>query len=68
MGRLIHNFITILFIFVLAGVSMNLVDSFYKIGSYANLLILSIFPVVFAEFVLSLVNLTLTRFFKLAIW
>lgn len=68
LGRLIHNLITALFIFILIGISLNLVDGFYQIGSYLNLIILSVFIVFFAEFALSLINLILSKIFKLSLW
>lgn len=67
-GRLIHNLITALFIFILIGISLNLVDKYYQIGSYSNLIILSVFIVFLAEFTLSLINLILSKVFKMSLW
>ncbi|PRY89529.1 hypothetical protein CLW00_1024 [Mongoliibacter ruber] len=68
LGRMIHNLITALFIFLLIGISLNLVNKFYQIGSYSNLIILSVFIVCLAEFALSLINLILSKIFKLSLW
>ncbi|EKB50009.1 hypothetical protein B879_01434 [Cecembia lonarensis LW9] len=68
LGRLIHNLITAIFIFLLIGISLNLVNKFYEIGSYLNLIILSVFIVFLAEFALSLINLILSKVFKLSLW
>jgi len=68
MGRLIHNLITALFIFILIGVNLSLVDKFYQIGSYSNLILLSFFIISFAEFALSIINLIFTKIFKLSLW
>jgi len=68
LGRLIHNIITTFFIFILIGISLNLVDKFYQIGSYLNLIILSVFIVSLAEITLSLINLILSKVFKLSLW
>lgn len=68
LGRLIHNLITALFIFILIGISLNLVDKFYQIGSYLNLIIISVFIVFLTEFALSLINLILSKIFKLYLW
>ena len=68
LGRLLRNLITALFIFILTATSLKLVDRFYHIGSYSNLMILSIFLVYSAELILSPINLILSRVFKLKLW
>lgn len=68
MGRLTHNLITSLFIFILIGLSLNAVDKFHEIGNYPNLAIFSLFIIYFAEAILTIINQLLSRIFKVSLW
>jgi hypothetical protein len=65
LGRLLHDCITIVFIVIIATLSLNIVGKFYLIGSYTNLVLASFTFVLIAEITFSIFNQVLHRVFKI---
>lgn len=66
-GRFLHDVITIVFIVILASLSLKTVGKFYRIGSFSNLFIASFTAVIMAEMAFSIFNQILLRVFKIRV-
>lgn len=66
-GRLLHDVITIIFIVIIASLSLKFVGKFYRIGSFTNLILASFTAVLLAEMAFSIFNQVLLRVLKIRI-
>ncbi|PZX45980.1 hypothetical protein LV85_04408 [Algoriphagus chordae] len=66
-GRLLHDVITIVWIVIIASLSLKIVGKFHRIGSYTNLMIASFTAVLLAEIGFSIINQVLLRVFKIRV-
>lgn len=66
-GRLLHDVITIIFIVILASLGLKVIDKFYKIGSFTNLIFVSFTAILMAEMAFSIFNQVLLRVLKIRV-
>jgi len=66
-GRILHNLIIAIFIYLLLISGHYITNSFYRIGYHSNAIALVLFMVFVVETVLSVINL-IFRLFKWRIW
>lgn len=66
-GRLLHDLITIIFIVIIASLSLKIIGKFYRIGSFKNLIFASFAAVLMAEIAFSIFNQVLIRVFKIRV-
>jgi len=67
-GRILNDILTSFLIILFFCISLKVVGKFYRIGSYFNVVVITLVYIMLSEITLTIINKILNRLFKASLW
>lgn len=68
LGRILHDLLTSFLIIIFFCISLKVIGKFYRIGSYFNVVVITLVYIMLSEITLTIINKILNRLFKVSLW